>query len=333
MPRVVRFHKTGGPEVLQIDEVPMPDAAAGEVVMKVEAFGLNRAEIMFRCGDYPQYEPELPSALGYEAAGTVTAIGPGVTSVKVGDRVSTIPSFKMGRYWSYGEVARMPEHAVAVYPARLSTIEATAIWMPYMTAYGAVIEYGRVKAGNVVVITAASSSVGVAMLQTAKHAGAVTIAVTRGADKREFIAQQQPDHIVITDENNVADAVLEITNGRGADFAFDPVAGPQVADLARATAYHGTLFIYGRLDPNPTPFPVNLGLAKGLTLRGYSLFEVVNFPEVFARAQRHVYERLERGDYQPVIDSTFPLERVADAHRHMASNAQQGKIVVTVDAA
>ena len=114
MPKIVRFHRTGAAEVLQLDELPMPDVAEGELVLNVEAFGLNRAEIMFRRGEYPQYAPELPSTIGYEAAGTVAAVGPGVTVFKVGARVSTIPSFKMGRYWSYGEVARVQPHVAAL---------------------------------------------------------------------------------------------------------------------------------------------------------------------------------------------------------------------------
>ncbi len=330
MPRIVRFHQTGAAEVLQLDDLPMPDAAEGEVVLNVEAFGLNRAEIMFRRGEYPQYAPELPSTIGYEAAGTVAAVGAGVTAFKVGDRISTIPSFKMGRYWSYGEVARVPVHAAASYPKCLSVIEASAIWMPYMTTYGALIEYGRLAAGEHIVITAASSSVGIAAIQMARSLGAVPIAVTRGSDKRDFIVAQRPAHVIVSSEEDVADRILEITHGRGAEMIFDPVSGPQVAELCRAIAYQGRIFVYGRLDAETTPFPVGLGLAKGLTMRGYSLFEVVNFPPVFERAKRHVFDGLERGDYHPVIDSTFSLEEVVEAHRHMASNTQKGKIVVTV---
>lgn len=330
MPRVVRFHQTGDADVLALDELPMPDAAAGEVVIEVEAFGLNRAEIMFRRGEYPQYDPELPSTIGYEAAGTVAAVGTEVTAFKPGDRVSTIPSFKMGRYWTYGEVARVPAHAVASYPVRLSAIEAAAIWMSYMTTYGALIEYGRLQAGEHIVITAASSSVGIAALQMARMIGAVAIAVTSSPDKREFVAAQEPAQVIVSSTEDVTNRIFEITAGRGADMIFDPVSGPPVEALCRATAYQGRVFVYGRLNAEPTLFNVGLGLAKGLTMRGYSLFEVVNFPDVFERAKQHVYEGLERGDYQPVIDSTFPLERVADAHRHMASNTQKGKIVVTV---
>ena len=116
MPKVVRFHKTGDADVLQLDDLPRPQPGAGEVVIDVAAFSLNRAEIMFREGNYPQYEPEFPSAIGYEASGVVSAVGDGVTSVAVGDKVSTVPSFKMGPYWTYGEVALVPEHASARVP-------------------------------------------------------------------------------------------------------------------------------------------------------------------------------------------------------------------------
>lgn len=329
MPKVVRFHEVGDAEVLRIDEMPMPEAGPGEVVMKVEAFGLNRAEIMFRKGDYPQYDPELPSALGYEAAGTVLAVGAGVASVCVGDRVSTIPSFKMGRYWSYGEVARVPEHAAVAFPDRLSWAEAAAIWMPYMTAWGGLIEYGKLQSGEHVVIRAASSSVGLAAIQIARQAGAIAIAVTRGPEKKPIIAAQGAAHIIATSEENMADRILEITGG-GAQMIFDPVAGATLEELARATAYHGRIFVYGRLANEPAVFPVNHGLSKGLTVKGYSLFEVINFPHLFARAKQRVTAGLASGAYHPVIDSTFTLDQIVAAHRHMESNVQRGKIVVTI---
>jgi NADPH:quinone reductase-like Zn-dependent oxidoreductase len=319
MPKVVRFHTTGDAEVLQLDELPLPEARAQEIVIEVRAFGLNRAEIMFRRGLYPQYAPELPSTLGYEASGTVLAVGAGV---------STIPSFKMGDYWSYGEVARVPEHAVAALPESLSWAEGAAIWMPYLTVWGAFVEYGKLKAGESVVIRAASSSVGVAAVQMANMLGARTIAVTRDESKSAFIAAQNPAHIVTSSDGNMAERILELTDGKGADMVFDPVAGPELEALGAATRYQGRIFVYGRLSPEPAIFPVALGLAKGLTYRGYSLFEVINFPDIFKRGVAAVSAGIERGDYHPVLDRIFKLDDVVAAHRHMESNRQMGKIVV-----
>ena len=330
MPRVVRFHRTGDAEVLQLDDLAMPEAKADDVVVAVRAFGLNRAEIMFRRGLYPQYAAELPSTLGYEASGTVLAVGPAVTQFKVGARVSTVPSFKMGYYWSYGEVARVPEHAVMPLPENLSWTEGASVWMPYMTVWGAFVAYGKLLAGETVVIRAASSSVGVAAMQMARELGAKVIAVTRDDSKRAFIARQSPDHIVTSAGGDMADQILDLTDGRGADMVFDPVAGPELRELGRATRYHGRIFVYGRLSPEAALFPVEMGLAKGLTVRGYSLFEVINFPDLFKRGKAAVAAGLAAGCYRPAIDRIFPLEQVIAAHQHMESNAQQGKIVVEI---
>ena len=163
MPKIVRFHETGGAEVLRLEDLPLVDPGNGEVRLKVEAIGLNRAEIMFRKGQYLE-TPQLPSRLGYEAAGVIDAVGADVSDFQVGDRVSTIPSFPMGQYGVYGESAIVPTYAAAKYPETLSTVEGAAIWMQYMTAFGALIEYGNMKKGDVVLITAASSSVGLAAI-------------------------------------------------------------------------------------------------------------------------------------------------------------------------
>ncbi|MCZ6731253.1 MAG: alcohol dehydrogenase catalytic domain-containing protein, partial [Gammaproteobacteria bacterium] len=178
MPKIVRFHETGGAEVLKLEDLPLAEPGEGEVRLKVEAIGLNRADVMFRQGQYLQ-NPKPPSRLGYEAAGTIDAVGPGVSGVQKGDRVSTIPSFSMGEYGVYGESAIVPVYAVARYPNNLSAVEGAAIWMQYLTVFGALIEFGQLKKDDSVLITAASSSVGLAAIQITKAAGALAIATTR----------------------------------------------------------------------------------------------------------------------------------------------------------
>ena len=157
MPKIVRFHETGGPEVLKIEELPLAQPGEGEVRLSVEALSMNRAEVMFRQGRYLD-APECPSRLGYEAAGIVDAVGPGVSDIQIGDRVSTIPAFSMGKHGVYGESAIVPSYAVAGYPDDLSPAEGAAIWMQYLTTFGALIDIGQLKEGDAVVITAASSS-------------------------------------------------------------------------------------------------------------------------------------------------------------------------------
>src|SRR5271166_4868583 len=180
MARVVRFHEIGGPEVLKIEEVEVSPPGKNEVQIRIHALGLNRAESMFRSGQYLE-SPKLPARLGYEAAGTVAAIGPGVQGFKVGEAVSTIPSFSLNDYGLYGDLANAPVHAVTHHPESLAWEEAAAVWMQYVTAYGALIDIAKLTKVDTVVIPAASSSVGLAAIQIANRVGAIPVALTRGS--------------------------------------------------------------------------------------------------------------------------------------------------------
>lgn len=329
MPKVVRFHKLGDPEVLKLEDLPLSAPGEGEVRLRVEAIGVNRAEVMFRRGQYLE-APQLPSRLGYEAAGIVDALGPGTTGLRIGDRVSTIPSFPIGPYGVYGEQAIVPAHAAAKIPDRLTSIEGAAIWMPYMTAYGALIEYGHVEKDDLVLITAASSSVGLAAIQMVKAVGAKVIATTRGADKKAFLLGAGADHVIVTDEEDLVERAASLTSGKGVRIAFDPIAGPFLEQLAQVVGSGGVIFEYGALSPAPTPFPLFLSLAKGLTVRGYLLFEITRHPESLERGKTYIYQGLKSGAFKPIIDRTFSLDNIVEAHRYMESNQQRGKIVVTV---
>ena len=329
MPMIVRFHETGGPEVLKIEDLPLAQPGEGEVRLNVEAIGLNRAEVMFRQGQYLD-APKCPSRLGYEAAGIVDAVGPGASNIHVGDRVSTIPAFSMGEHGVYGESAVVPSYAVAGYPDNLSPTEGAAIWMQYLTAFGALIDIGRLKEADAVVITAASSSVGLAAIQITKGAGALVIATTRGAEKKQFLLDAGADHVIITNDEDLAETVMAITVGKGANLIFDAVGGPVLEMLADAAAPGALIVEYGALSPAPTIFPLFSSLKKGLTVRGYTLFEIVKDAERLARGKQYTYEGLESGALKPLIDRTFTLNAIVDAHRYMESNQQKGKIVVTV---
>jgi len=329
MSRIVRFHRTGGPEVLQLDELDIGLPKAGEIRLRVRALGLNRAEAMFRSGGYLE-TPSLPSRLGYEAAGEIEAIGEGVTGFSVGDAVSTIPAFSMNQYGVYGDAAIVPAHAVAKHPANLSWSEAAAIWMQYLTAYGALIELGRLARGEAVIITAASSSVGLAAIQIANSLGAIPIAATRTAKKREALTKAGAKYVIATKEQDLAQEALRLTGGKGARHAFDPVCGPGVEALADALAEEGTIFLYGALASEPTPFPLFPALAKNLTLRGYTLFSVTGDPQALERGKRFVIDGLAAGSFKPIIARSFPLEDIVEAHRYLESNEQVGKIIVTV---
>jgi len=329
MPRTVLFHKTGGPGVLQIEniEVPLPDA--GEVRIKVKALGLNRAEAMFRSGNYLA-QPKFPSRLGYEASGTVEVLGQGVTGFAVGDQVSVIPGFDLGRYGVYGEVATVPARCVVKHPPSLSFIEAAAVWMQYLTAYGALVDIASIKAGDFVVINAASSSVGLAAIQLCNLFGAVPIAATRTSTKKKALIDAGAAHVIVTEEEIIADRIHAITAGKGARIIFDPVGGKTVLDLAKGMATGGILFQYGALSPEPTPFPLMEALGKSLTMRGYVLFEIIADDSRLEKAKKFILKALSDEKLKPIIAKTFSLDEIVEAHRYMESNQQFGKIIVVI---
>lgn len=329
MSRVVRFHRTGGPEVLQLEELDIGRPKAGEIRIRVRAFGLNRAEAMFRSGAYLE-NPNLPAKLGYEAAGEIEVLGEGVTGLAVGDAVSTIPAFSMNQYGVYGDAAIVPAHAVVKHPANLSWVEAASIWMQYLTAYGALVEIAGVATGEAAVITAASSSVGVAAIQIVNGLGAVSIAATRTGAKRDALLEAGARHVIVTQQQDLTEEVMRLTAGKGARYAFDPIAGPGVEALAAAMGDGGTIFLYGALAGEPTPFPLFPALAKNLLIRGYTLFSIVGRPESLDRGKRFVIDGLAAGRLKPLIARSFSLQDIVQAHRYLESNQQVGKIVVTV---
>src|SRR5580658_2774683 len=329
MPKTIRFHQLGGPENLIQEDLPSRQPGAGEVKLRVEAVGLNRAESLYYRGSYFE-TPALPSRLGYEAAGTVESVGQGVDPAWVGKKVATVPGYSQNKYGCLAEEAIVPVDSLFEYPSKLTSIEGAAIWMQYLTAYGALNLLGKVGPGDFVIITAASSSVGLAAIQLTKGEGAVAIATTRTSQKRDELLSLGADHVIATGEEDLPKRVAEITGGKGARIIFDPVAGPYIETLAAAAAPGGTIFEYGNLSMQPTPFPLAAALGKGLSIRGYSLMGVRSDPKLLKASAQYIYDRLQDGRLKPKIAKTFPLAQSVDAYKYLESNEQIGKVVITV---
>ena len=327
MPTSIRFNKLGGPEVLHFEDLPERHAGPGEVLLKIEAVGLNRAESMFYHGFYME-EVTVPSGLGYEAAGTVLAVGPEVDPTLIGKRLSTIPGFSMGQYPVLAEQAVVPAAVLAAVPDSLSTIEAAAVWMQYCTAYGALVPFGKVAAGDFVIITAASSSVGIAAIQIVKAQGGISIATTRTSAKKDQLIAHGADHVIVTEEEDLVARVKSITTGKGARIVFDPVGGDYINTLAQATANGGTIFLYGMLSGQPTPFPM-AAFGRTIGIFGYTFGELRGTPE-WETMKKYIYDRLADGSFKPEIARTFPFEQTVEAYRYLESNKQIGKIVITL---
>ena len=330
MPKVVFFDRLGPPEVLELREVPLVEPAGGEVRLAVEAFGLNRSELQMRQGIYPMLDATFPSRVGKEAVGRVTAIGPDVRGIEIGARYTTVPCFDMNKYGVYGEYATVPAFALAPVPRNASAIQAAAIWQQYLTAYGPLIEYSSLDPTKTVLVTAATASVGHACIQLAKAQGAIVIATTRNTEKATRLKMTGADHVVITDGIGLAEQVMRLTHGSGADVIVDLISGPLINELAECAALRGQIFLYGRLDDRPTPYPLITCMKKALSVRGYTLWEIVNDPTLRRRAQDWIIGKLEQGIIAPVIDRVFRLDQIVEAHAYMDSNAANGKLVATV---
>ena len=324
MPKVVRFHQIGGPEVLRIEEVPSQQPGQGEVKLRVQASGLNRAESLYYHGRYME-QPQLPSRIGYEVAGVVEAVGDGVDTAWLGKPVATIPGFSQNRYGTLGEEAIVPAHVLAEYPANLTPIQAAASWMQFVTAYGALVHFGAVKAGDFVSVPAASSSVGLAAIQIVRDAGATAIAVTRTSAKRAELLALGAHHVIASQEEDYVARIKEITGGSGVRLTFDPVGGPFIQKSAAASAQGGTVFEYGGLSGEPTPFPTMEALPRGLSIRGYTMHEAPH-----EKAVKYIFTRLADGRFLPKVARTFPFAQTVEAYRFLESNQQVGKVVITV---
>ncbi|MCP1844929.1 NADPH:quinone reductase-like Zn-dependent oxidoreductase [Bradyrhizobium sp. USDA 4524] len=329
MARVVRFHQHGGPEVLRIEEIAVAPPAPGEVQIRVKVLGLNRAEASLRRGSYIE-TATLPSGLGLEAAGIVAAIGEGVEEFAPGDAVSIVPPVSMVRWPAHAELATFPAELVVKHPPALGFETAAAVWMQYLTAFGALVDLARLGRGEFVVITAASSSVGLAAIQIANRIGAVPIAVTRTSAKAQALREAGAAHVMASAEQDLQSRLEQIAGPNGVRVVFDAVGGPAFVPLTAAMAPGGILIEYGGLSPEPTPFPLANVLGKSATLRGYLVHEIVRDPGRLAAAKAFILDGLADGALKPIIARTFPFEEIVEAHRYLESNTQFGKIVVTV---
>jgi NADPH:quinone reductase-like Zn-dependent oxidoreductase len=327
MSRTIKFAQAGGPDVLEFIEMEVPAPGPHEVRIKVKAIGINRAESMWRNDKY--VEPvKFPAGLGYEAAGIVDAVGKDVTDFAAGDVVSTIPVFSLNKYFTYGEVILVPDHAVVKHPESLSFVEAASVWMMFLTAYGALIFDAQVKAGDYVILPAASSSIGLAAIQLANYAGATPIALTRTSDKKKRLHEAGAEHVIATQEQDVVAEVMRITNGNGARVAFDPVGGKDFPKLIRALTNQGIAYIYGALSEGDTPIPVLEMIPKMPTVKGYSVRLVMGDEARRKVAVEYVTKGLASGELKPVIDRIFKLDHMVEVHRYLETGSQFGKIAV-----
>ena len=317
--------------MLTVEDAPVPEPGPGQVTVRVEALGLNRAEALFRAGTY-YYQPSLPaSRLGYEASGVVEAVGAGVTELAVGDPVMTGPGIEMSAQGVYGERVVLPETSVLPRPATVDAVTGAAAWLTYTTAYGALLETAKLKPGDHVLITGASSGVGTAAIQVARRIGAVPLTTTRTGAKRRQLLELGAAEVIVTEEaggpEGVAKEVRRLTGGRGTEVIFDAIGGPGFRPLAEGLAEGGSAVVYGWLDQRPAEIP---GIWP-FTLHTYANTALTATEEGRRRSTAFLNAGLADGGFRPVIGEVFEgLDSIRDAHRLMESNRHTGKIVVRI---
>lgn len=319
---------TGG--TLELRDVPEPTPQPGQLLIRIRAAGLNRADLYQRQGSYPTptaASADTPTIAGLEAAGEVAALGDGVTAFRIGDRVMAMC------FGGYAEYTTVDHRAAVRVPERLSWEEAASLPVAYMTEHDALITNARLQIGESVLINAASSGVGVAAIQLAKLFSAKPIIGTSGSsEKLQALAPLGLDLGINYRAENFADAVLKATNGNGVDIVLDHVGGAQLQDNLRCMALKGRLVSVGRLGGNVGELNMDfLALRRlqliGVTFRTRTMEERA---EIARRFTTEVLPALADGRLRPVIDRVFPLQDAPAAQEYLASNAQIGKIVLTV---
>lgn len=317
---------TGGPEVLEIREVPTPEPRGGQVRVRVRACGLNRADLLQCKGVYPA-PPGSPTDIpGLEYAGEVDALGPDVVGqIKPGDRV-----FGIVGGGGQAEYVITHERLVAPFPSNLDFVEAAAVPEAFITAHDALLTQGRVLPGERVLIHAVGSGVGTAAVQLAHAMGCEVWGTSRTADKLEKTKPLGLDHGINTSQEDFADAVKASSGGRGVDVLIDLLGGIALERNLAALAPKGRLVLVGLLGGSQAPLDLNLMLRKRLTMVGTTL-RARPLEEKIAATQRfaaQVVPWLERGLVRPIVDSVFPFEDVQEALSRLESNQVFGKVVL-----
>ncbi|MFF7331709.1 zinc-binding dehydrogenase [Streptomyces sp. NPDC008150] len=324
MPRIVVFDEFGGPEVMHVVEEPVTEPGAGEVRVRIEAFAVNPLDQMMRAGASPAPVPLPHARLGVEGTGVVDALGPGADGLRVDDPVVIAAIADAHVRGSYADYTTLPTDQVFPRPAGLGVTDAAAIWVAFSTAYGALVEKAGMRPGDHVLVTAASGAVGRAAIQVARQIGAVPIAVTRHAARRDELLAAGAAAVVATDRENVVEAVHRHTGGAGADIVLDLVRGPGQLELLRAGRPGGTLVAAGFLDPRPTPAPES----PQLTVINYRGFEHTLDPAVVRRMAAFLNAGVRLGALRPAVDEVFALTDVVEAHRRFEKGLHGGRKIV-----
>ncbi|HEX8697422.1 MAG TPA: quinone oxidoreductase [Myxococcaceae bacterium] len=323
--RAIRYHQTGGPEVLRLEEVPEPEPGPGEVLLRVHAAGVNFADTERRRGLYDAQVP-LPRILGSEAAGVVSAVGPGVDASLVGRRVVALVKS------SYAELVQAPASGLVFLPDSVSFEVAAAVPVQGLTAYHLLHTVSHVQEGQSVLIHAAAGGVGVLAVQLARAAGARVFGTVSSASKAQLLQEFGVEEVIRYDHEDVVAEVHRRTGGRGVELVLDAVGASTWAASLQVLAPFGHLVSYGSASGSPPPVDVEALFAKSLKVSAYWL-HTPHSPGLHHWALSSLIQRVSSGSLRILVGLKLPLAEAAEAHRRLESRETVGKVVLTVPGA
>ena len=323
MTKAFRFHRTGGPDVLRWEDVEVPDPGPGQVRLRHTAVGLNYRDIYVRNGLHAV--PSLPSGIGVESAGTIDAIGPDVTGLKIGQRVACVA----GPDGAYAEARLVPAARVVPLPDGIDDITAASMMIRGMTARYLLFETWKVKPGETILIHAAAGGVGLIVCQWAKHLGATVIGTVGGKAKAEIARAHGCDHPIDYTAEDFAERVRTITGGRGADVVYDSVGRATFEGSLRSVRRRGVVASFGEAsgDPEPVP-PRRLGQLGSIYLTHPSLGDYTATREDLLRTAGDLFDMVKSGKVRIEVNQRYALKDAPRAHAEVEQRKTTGSTVL-----
>jgi len=320
--KAIQVHRAGGPEVLELTDLPKPSPGPGQVLIKVEAVGLNFADILSVAGEY-LVRTRYPMIPGMEFAGVVEAVGEGVEHYQPGELVAAL-----GGSGAFAEYAVVSSRAVVPVPPRMSAAEAAAFPVSYFTAYFALQTQAQAKPGEWVLIQAAAGALGTASIQIAKALGLRVVALASSEEKLTLCRNLGAEVTLLSTQDNLVEAVKEATGGRGVDILMEVVGGAGFAQSLRMLAYRGRLLVIGSASREMAQmYPV--GLMKGnQSVIGLWLTPFLSDPAAMQSAVQFLQPLVASGQIRPVVGQRFKLEEAAQAFELILSRHNTGKVIL-----
>lgn len=324
--RQARFDGAGGPEVIRVETAPVPTPGPGQVLIEVAAAGVNRPDCLQRAGNYPP-PPGATDIPGLEVAGTVVAVGEGVTNLRPGEKVCALVI--SGGYAEYC-VAEAP--LCLPVPSPLSLTEAAGLPETYFTVYDNLFTRGRLRKGETLLVHGGSSGIGSTAIQLAKAFGATVYATAGSQEKCDFCLGLGADAAINYRDKDFVAEVKALTGGRGVDVVLDMVGGPYIARNLSVLAVEGRLVQIAFLQSSKVELDLMPLMLKRQTITGSTLrARSVALKKAIADELREkVWPLLETGKVRPIVHATFPLAETRAAHELMESSAHQGKIMLEI---